>query len=129
VNPPVFTPTGWCDRVSFGDPLSLPTSDVFLRELISNANDALEKLRLTSLTNRDVWDGTSPLNITIKTLPAEDGSSGRIVITGKLFSLSSHPTALRLNTTDNGIGMTPDDMTRNLVRARLDQVTMPDPST
>ena len=60
---------------------------MFLRELISNANDALEKLRLTSLTHRDVWDGVSPLNITIKTLPAEDGSSGRIVITGMLFSL------------------------------------------
>ncbi|KAH9049729.1 Hsp90 protein-domain-containing protein [Lactarius hengduanensis] len=72
------------------------TSDVFLRELISNANDALEKLRLTSLTNRDVWDGTSPLNITLKTFPAEDGSSGRIVIT------------------DNGIGMTPEEMTKNL---------------
>lgn len=70
--------------------------DVFLRELISNANDALEKLRLTSLTNREVWDGTSPLNITIRTLPAEDGSSGRIVIT------------------DNGIGMTPEEMTNNL---------------
>ncbi len=60
---------------------------MFLRELISNANDALEKLRLTSLTNREVWDGASPLNITIKTLPAEDGSSGRIVITGTLLSL------------------------------------------
>ena len=93
---------------------------MFLRELISNANDALEKLRLTSLTNRDMWDGSSPLNITIKTLPAEDGSSGRIVIAGKLFSLSNHPMALRLNTTDNGIGMTPEEMTRNLVRARLD---------
>ena len=58
---------------------------MFLRELISNANDALEKLRLTSLTNSEVWDGTSSLNITIKTYPAEDGSSGRIVITGTFF--------------------------------------------
>ncbi|KAH9045350.1 Hsp90 protein-domain-containing protein [Lactarius pseudohatsudake] len=93
---PVFTRIGWCDHLFFGDTLSLLTSDVFLRELISNANDALEKLRLTSLTNRDVWDGTSPLNITLKTFPAEDGSSGRIVIT------------------DNGIGMTPEEMTKNL---------------
>lgn len=70
--------------------------EVFLRELISNANDALEKLRLTSLTNKDVWDGASPLNITIRAYPAEDESSARIVIT------------------DNGIGMTPDEMKRNL---------------
>ncbi|KAI0307112.1 heat shock protein Hsp90 [Multifurca ochricompacta] len=69
--------------------------DVFLRELISNANDALEKLRLTSLTNKDVWDGT-PLNITIRTVNGEDGTSGRLVIT------------------DNGIGMTPEEMARNL---------------
>lgn len=55
---------------------------MFLRELISNANDALEKLRLTSLTNKDVWDGATPLNITIRAYPAEDGSSARLVITG-----------------------------------------------
>ncbi|KAH9977725.1 Hsp90 protein-domain-containing protein [Lactifluus volemus] len=75
---------------------SLGNSDVFLRELISNANDALEKLRLTSLTNKDVWDGTNPLNITIRAVSDEDKSSGRIIIT------------------DNGIGMTPEEMTRNL---------------
>jgi hypothetical protein len=57
-----------------------------MRELISNANDALEKFRLTSLTNKDMWDG-SPLNITIKPVNGSDGSSGRIIITGTLVHL------------------------------------------
>ncbi|ETW84044.1 hypothetical protein HETIRDRAFT_381382 [Heterobasidion irregulare TC 32-1] len=70
--------------------------DVFLRELISNANDALEKLRLTSLTNKEVWDGTSPLNITIKVVKDEEGSGGRLIIS------------------DTGIGMTPEELTKNL---------------
>ncbi|KAI9513344.1 Hsp90 protein-domain-containing protein [Russula earlei] len=69
--------------------------DIFLRELISNANDALEKLRLTSLTHKGMWDG-APLNITIKPVTDTDGSTGRLIIT------------------DNGIGMTPDEMTKNL---------------
>ena len=30
---------------------------------------------------------------------------------------SNHYTALKVNMTDNGIGMTPDEMTENLVRA------------
>jgi heat shock protein 90kDa beta len=58
-------------------------SDVWLRELLSNANDALEKFRLTALTSKEIWDGSSPLNITIKTIKEESGSGGRIIITGK----------------------------------------------
>ena len=91
-----------------------------MRELISNANDALEKLRLTSLTNKEVWDGISPLNVTIKTLPAEDGSSGRIVITGTLVRFFERLQGTEVGTTDNGIGMTPEEMTKNLVRDHLD---------
>ncbi|KAI0750667.1 heat shock protein Hsp90 [Daedaleopsis nitida] len=69
--------------------------DVFLRELISNANDALEKLRLTSLTEPEVLTGAEHMNISIKALRDEDGT-GRIVIT------------------DTGIGMTAEELTNNL---------------
>lgn len=62
---------------------------MFLRELISNANDAIEKLRLTALTNKEVWDGVSPLNITIKAVKDEEGTGGRIIITGTFYLLLS----------------------------------------
>ncbi|KAF8592600.1 heat shock protein Hsp90 [Ramaria rubella] len=70
--------------------------DVFLRELISNANDALEKLRLVSLTDKQAADPDQPLNITIKAVKDAEGSGGRIIIT------------------DYGIGMTPEELTTNL---------------
>lgn len=70
--------------------------DVFLRELISNANDALEKLRLTALTEKSMWDGVSPLNLTIKAEKNPDGEGGHIIIT------------------DTGIGMNAAELTTNL---------------
>ncbi|CDO71337.1 hypothetical protein BN946_scf184908.g95 [Trametes cinnabarina] len=69
--------------------------DVFLRELISNANDALEKLRLTSLTEPQVLSGAENMNITIKVEKDEQGN-GRIIIR------------------DTGIGMTPEELSTNL---------------
>ena len=63
--------------------------DVFLRELISNANDALEKFRLTALTEKDIYDGVSPLNVTIKAVKNEDDNGGRIIITGTRLSSRS----------------------------------------
>ncbi|KAF5370105.1 hypothetical protein D9758_001068 [Tetrapyrgos nigripes] len=70
--------------------------EIFLRELISNANDALEKLRLISLTDKSVWDGSEPLNITVKAIKDEDGKGGRLIIS------------------DTGIGMSPEELTKNL---------------
>ncbi|KAF8076368.1 heat shock protein Hsp90 [Lyophyllum atratum] len=69
--------------------------EIFIRELISNANDALEKLRLTALTDKEAWNG-EPLNITIKAVKNEDGKGGRIIIS------------------DTGIGMSPEELTTNL---------------
>ncbi|CCA70224.1 related to HSP82-Heat shock protein [Serendipita indica DSM 11827] len=70
--------------------------EVFLRELISNANDAIEKLRLTALKDKTVWDGVAPLNITLKLEKNEEGDGGRLIIS------------------DTGIGMSPKELTTNL---------------
>ncbi|KAI0775934.1 heat shock protein Hsp90 [Trametes elegans] len=69
--------------------------EVFLRELISNANDALEKLRLTSLTEPEALSGAESMNITIKAEKTEDGT-GKIIIR------------------DTGIGMNPEELANNL---------------
>merc|ERR1711953_39127 len=66
--------------------------EIFLRELISNASDALDKIRLLSLTNKGVMDSTSEMSIKIKA------------------DKDNHV----LSITDTGIGMTKDDLIRNL---------------
>jgi molecular chaperone HtpG len=43
--------------------------DIFLRELISNASDALDKLRLDSLTDSSLGVDTSDLHITLEVDP------------------------------------------------------------
>lgn len=66
--------------------------DVFVRELISNAADALEKFRHQSLTQSEVFDDHLPLEITIE-LDEEKNS---------------------LTIIDTGIGMTRDELENNL---------------
>lgn len=66
--------------------------DVFVRELISNGADALEKFRHESLTKEEVFDGHLPLEITIE-LDEEKST----------FTI-----------TDTGIGMTREELEHNL---------------
>ncbi|MFY1702696.1 molecular chaperone HtpG [Micromonospora sp. WMMA1923] len=62
--------------------------DVFLRELISNASDALDKLRLESMIDKDLQVDTGDLHI----------------------ELVADPEARTLTVRDNGIGMSRDDV-------------------
>jgi molecular chaperone HtpG len=66
--------------------------EIFLRELISNASDALTQMQFISLTNRDVLDPDAELNIHIQV--DEDG---------KLITIE-----------DTGVGMTQDELVQNL---------------
>jgi len=65
---------------------------VFLRELISNASDALDKIRFLALTNKDVLEKNPELAIRVK---ADKDNK-------------------RLHITDSGIGMTKEDLVKNL---------------
>jgi len=66
--------------------------EIFLRELISNASDALDKLRFESLTNADLMAGDDRMEIRI----------------------DADADARTLTISDTGIGMTRDEVTRNL---------------
>ena len=66
--------------------------EIFVRELISNASDALEKLRRTQLTEKDVVDDNLELEINLNT----DDSSKQLIIQ------------------DFGIGMTEEELIKNL---------------
>ncbi|MCH2376313.1 MAG: ATP-binding protein, partial [Planctomycetes bacterium] len=62
--------------------------DIFLRELISNSSDALDKRRFDSLTNPDLLEAGTDLQIVLET----------------------DSDARTLTVRDNGIGMTRDDV-------------------
>ncbi|XP_056311904.1 endoplasmin [Danio aesculapii] len=66
--------------------------EIYLRELISNASDALDKIRLLSLTNEDALAGNEELTIKIK----------------------SDKDKNMLHITDTGIGMTKEELVKNL---------------
>ncbi len=66
--------------------------DVFLRELVSNASDALDKIRFRSLTDRDIVDPDAELEIDI----------------------SVDTNAKTLTIRDSGIGMTRDEVNDNI---------------
>lgn len=66
--------------------------DIFIRELVSNASDALEKLRHIQLTEKDVHQPDAPREITLTT----DDTAGTLTIR------------------DTGIGMTRDELVQNI---------------
>jgi molecular chaperone HtpG len=70
--------------------------DIFLRELISNASDALTRLHFETLTNRDVLDADTELAIRIEVPEVEEGEPKKLVIK------------------DSGIGMTEEELVANL---------------
>ena len=66
--------------------------EIFIRELVSNAADALEKMRHTQLTEKDIFQADKPLEI----------------------SITSDETAGTLTIADSGIGMTRAELVENL---------------
>ncbi len=66
--------------------------DIFLRELISNASDALNKLQFELLTNEDIEDKDADLKISIRT----DKDNNQLIIE------------------DTGIGMTKEELIENI---------------
>ncbi len=66
--------------------------EIFLRELISNASDAADKLRFLALTNNGLYEGDADLKITVEV----------------------DEVAKTITVSDNGIGMTRDEVVENL---------------
>jgi len=66
--------------------------DIFLRELVSNASDALEKFRYTQLTEKSVFEPERELTVEVST----DEAAGTLTIA------------------DSGIGMTREELVENL---------------
>ncbi|CUH95030.1 Chaperone protein HtpG [Propionispora sp. 2/2-37] len=66
--------------------------EIFLRELISNASDAIDKVRFNSLTNHDLLEGDDQFEIFL--IPDENSRT--------------------LTISDNGMGMTYDEVIENI---------------
>lgn len=66
--------------------------EIFLRELISNASDASDKLRFQALSNPDLYEGNADLGV----------------------KLSFDESANTLTISDNGIGMSRNDVIEHL---------------
>jgi molecular chaperone HtpG len=66
--------------------------EIFLRELISNASDACDKLRFEALSKDDLYEGDSELNIHVS------------------FDREARTITIR----DNGIGMSRDELVENI---------------
>ncbi|MGA1382487.1 MAG: molecular chaperone HtpG, partial [Burkholderiaceae bacterium] len=66
--------------------------DIFLRELVSNASDACDKLRLEALSNEKLFEEDPELRITV----GYDAKARTVTVT------------------DNGIGMSRDEVIANL---------------
>jgi molecular chaperone HtpG len=82
--------------------------EIFLRELISNASDALDRLRFKAIADDSIYEGDSELRIEIES----DEENGTLTVR------------------DNGIGMNRDDVMENIgtiaksgTRAFLDQLS------
>jgi HSP90 family molecular chaperone len=70
--------------------------DIFLRELISNASDALTRLQFETLTNSNILDPDSEQAIYIEVPESQEGAPRQIIVK------------------DTGIGMAHDEIVRNL---------------
>ncbi|MBV1875088.1 MAG: molecular chaperone HtpG [Cycloclasticus sp.] len=66
--------------------------EIFLRELVSNASDAADKLRFAALSNEGLYEGDGELNV----------------------RLAVDKEARTLTISDNGIGMTADEVKKNI---------------
>ena len=70
--------------------------DIVLRELISNASDAIDKLRFESISNPDLIAGDADYEIRVETQAATKDAPARLIIS------------------DNGIGMSREEVAKNL---------------
>ena len=70
--------------------------DIVLRELISNASDAIDKLRFESIANPELGSVDSQFEIRVEAQAAEEDQPARLIVS------------------DNGIGMSADEAAQNL---------------